>query len=503
MSDMSPVVVEKHKSPPEDLEKVKKNLDIGYVPWGVMSFSELDEAHAALKASWNMDTLVYQLHALIENVMHSDVPDKQAKLKALMAEFTTKSDEALAMKAAEIEDERKHQGFLSKMLDIVRSTTAPQPIIEEPPNGITFIKSADGVYRWVATYSNSFRDDDGTPEIISSKSHKRFVNMVDKGLYPLPQLWLWHEKDWKWGEAEVVAVDEVKEGIVMAIAAGRVDKGKEWIAEALAAAGEILPVSHGMPGSEIVRNNKDRTVIEAHQTIEISPLPKGKEANKITAFYVLDASKENEMAIASNKREQMAKALGVDPEALSALEGTNAITAAAAASLGTQSKAKFPPKEDEEDDDDGKKKANPFKDEDEEDDDDKKKATSEEFMELAQVVGAMVKALTETLPVIRKELDELKSAVARGPKVEPVEQKSAAASVYETIMKSVVGDPAAAVDGRSPLGKAAPAAPKQKDTSGRSSGGFVPDIIQQFAQKSASGYRNGSTQIKDYDEGDE
>ncbi|MCJ7741531.1 MAG: hypothetical protein MUO95_02455, partial [Methanoregula sp.] len=60
-------------------------------------------------------------------------------------------------------------------------------------------------YWWMARYSNKFRDSDNPPEIISSESHKRFEKMVKEGLAPLPELWAWHNKNWKVGKAHGVA----------------------------------------------------------------------------------------------------------------------------------------------------------------------------------------------------------------------------------------------------------------------------------------------------------
>jgi hypothetical protein len=496
-------IATKEPTKPEDLkvkqaelEEQKKSLDIGYVPWGVTSFAELDEAHAAMQKSWNMDTATYQLHVLIDNVMQSpDVENKQAKIVTIMGEFAARVDQVLADNP-----KKKENGVLSV---IKKAMGYDEP--EESPNGMTFIKSRDGTYNWVATYSNSFRDDDLFPEIISSKSHKRFVEMVDKGAYPLPELWLWHEKAWKWGAADVVAVDEVSEGVVMALAAGHVDKGKEWIAEALMEAGEILPVSHGMPVSEIARESNEKSVIVQHQTREISPLPHGKEANKLTMFYILN-KESNDMAIDANKRNKMAAALGVEPDALLGLEETNTVAAGKATQQGTQFKAKAPPfkKEDEEDDEeDGKKKKEVVEAEAPADNEDKgiEEVT---IQELAQLLGVVVKATTEGMAALREEVRQLKEATTPVEDQRKDQMATAASLIYKSIMGDTAEKAGTAAAPASKKKQQAPAGPKQVAAKSSMMMGnkIVPPFIQDMVKKSQSSVLNfngGGLIVEDFD----
>jgi hypothetical protein len=213
------------------------------------------------------------------------------------------------------------------------------PLIKGEP-GFMVWKGDNGRWHWLARYSNSFRDNDNPPEIISSESHKRFVKMVDAGEYPYPELWLWHEKAWKWGEATVVSFDEVEPGMGFALAGGLVDEGKEWIAEKYAN-GAPARVSHGMPGPEIVRDPQDKSIYLQHQTTEISPLPPNKAANELTGFYVI---KEKNMAHTDEKRQEMADNLGTSVDALRKVEQSNADTGKAAAEGGVEYKEKAPEK---------------------------------------------------------------------------------------------------------------------------------------------------------------
>ena len=145
-ADEVPVVKTKEVVQAE-LENRKKSLEIGYVPWGVVSFEELDAAHEAMKKSWNMDTLVWQLHDLIDNIMASDtVENKQALIANLMKEFAGRTGEAMADQSAAKSTETG--GFFNYLKSLLK-TEEPE---QNPANGMTFVKAADGTYRWVTTY---------------------------------------------------------------------------------------------------------------------------------------------------------------------------------------------------------------------------------------------------------------------------------------------------------------------------------------------------------------
>jgi hypothetical protein len=192
---------------------------------------------------------------------------------------------------------------------------AEEPVVFK--SGINIIKSDTG-YKWLSIYSNSFRDDDIVPEIISSESHKEFVTMVDKGTYQLPDLYLWHVPEWKFGEATFVAYDEVEPGVGFAIAGGTIDKGREFVADALLESGEQWQMSHGMPTDRIRRNSEDDTVYDKHVTTEVSVLSEIDAANHLTGFGVLE-----DTMIPTKKRDEIMKKLDVDEGFLDKLEATN------------------------------------------------------------------------------------------------------------------------------------------------------------------------------------
>ncbi len=197
----------------------------------------------------------------------------------------------------------------------------PEIVFKE---GLTIIKGDSG-YKWLGIYSNSFRDDDNVPEIISSGSHKEFVTNVDGGTYQQPDLLLWHVPEWKFGKATFVAYDEVEPGVVFAIAGGTIDEGKEFVADALLESGEQWQMSHGMPTDKIRRSDVDNTIYNKHVTTEVSVLSGIHAANHLTGFGVL----EDDM-IPTKKRDEIMGKLGVDDGFLDKLEAKNVNIAAQA-----------------------------------------------------------------------------------------------------------------------------------------------------------------------------
>jgi hypothetical protein len=111
-------------------------------------------------------------------------------------------------------------------------------------------------------------------------------------------LWLWHVKGTECGYCDFVAYDDRG----FAIASGVVTD--ETIAEGLAARDD-LKTSHGMPSSEIQRDQEDNTVLTRYRSREISPLPSWAAANKLTSF-----SMGGNMAFPKQKREFLVDMMG-------------------------------------------------------------------------------------------------------------------------------------------------------------------------------------------------
>lgn len=195
----------------------------------------------------------------------------------------------------------------------VREDTTKGETPLDPPSPLTLWKSADGVYHWIAIYSNNMRDDDHPAEILSQKAHAAFARGVDMGIFEPPELWHWHLDGSRFGKAhKIMATDDG-----FALAHGTIDKGMEAHAEALMATTLDLGVSHGMPKSWIVRNSEDPTVIDFYVSKEISVLPREAAANKHTGFVIL--SEENTMPLSDNHRQYLG-GLSLPKEAMDKLE---------------------------------------------------------------------------------------------------------------------------------------------------------------------------------------
>lgn len=179
-----------------------------------------------------------------------------------------------------------------------------------------FIWKEKDYYRWFALYSNCYRDNDNPPEIISKESHKKFVEMVDNKEVPYPELWHWHLKESKYGQADWIAFDE-DNGFAMA--SGYILPGHEQEAELMAS--KDLCVSHGMPASSIVRDNTDKSVIIRHITAEISDLPTWAAANQLTQFSVFTKEIDETMTIPDNKKEYLTS-VGLSDDKIAQIENT-------------------------------------------------------------------------------------------------------------------------------------------------------------------------------------
>jgi len=282
--------------------------------------------------------------------------------------------------------------------------------------GFFLTKAQDGSYRWLAIYSNKFRDRDTPPEIVSSKSHIRFVERVQKGEAALPQLWLYHIP-LHWGDAEHVGYDE-ETGF--AFAAGRVKEGMNWVAETLMKFEGELGVSHGM--RVLKRNDVDSTIIEEHETVEISPLPMKAAANFLTGFEILTEVK----AMLTDEDRKKLEALGFDPDAV---QDALSDKAKVAKSLGLDYK-----EESEDGDDESPEVETKF-------------ATREEVAELAGEVAAVIRELVSRVQNLEVAEEERKSATP------------AASALF----RSVIGTQEAKLDGRSKLAKQKPAENKTSD----------------------------------------
>lgn len=351
----------------------------------------------------------------------------------------------------ELLDDEKFINRLLKALGFVKRTPEPEPVVEdapvsEPPvetiaaepykPGLTLWKEADGTYRWLAIYSNNFRDVDNPPEIISEKSHRAFLDLIDSGVVDYPELWHWHTPGTAWGKADWL---DYADGF--AVASGYIYPGHEKEAEAVSQLVDIR-VSHGMPSRFIVRNQDDPSIIDFHVTTEISDLPGFAAANPLTEFAVHHGKELDDMAFTPEKRQYLVQA-GLSEGAIKELEGNLANKAQAAVDAGLERKDASTSSASE-----AQTEAPPPA---------EPPAEQPAYVtaqEVAEAVADSLKPIMAALAGIGAEIKSLKED--DGAKIAKAAAATPRASLQELIAQSIVGNPAAAVDGRTTLAKAGP-----------------------------------------------
>lgn len=322
-------------------------------------------------------------------------------------------------------------------------------------------KQADGRLRWLAVYSNCFRDNDYPPEIISKESHELYVEMVDAGVVDFPELWHYHIPGTAWGKADWVGFADG-----FALASGTVYEGHEKEAEALMARDDI-GVSHGMPLKYILRDESDPSVITMHVTTEISPLPMDAAANKLTGFFIKE---HDEMPLSPQKKQHLLD-VGFGEDVIARLETGLKEAADAAVEAGIESKET-----------NGADVADPVT---------EAAAEVKEGEAIEQVAEPVVltevgetpaflsvedaqaaflalgNTLGEFMQTVNSRLDALATEVKaaneqRAVDIAALKETTPALSLADLTMQAVFGTKSAEVDGRSALAKSKPAETKQK-----------------------------------------
>ncbi len=389
---------------------------------GATSFAQVREAERAQEAAEQVRRLANQVPTLVEGIFQDpNIEDKDTAIADLGPEFSALVMEGLAAKErwqpltdAVVKALRPLFGKKEDKPDEDTPDNAKKP---EAKNSFTVWKEKSGRYRWMAHYSNNFRDRDNPPEIISKTSHLNFVKEVNSGDAPYPELWLWHIDGTRWGEADFVGYDQG-----FAIATGLVDKGKEWVADSLK--GDLL-ASHGMPPWSVQRDPQDSTIITRHITKEISPLLANAAANEHTGFNILGEVKT--MAFSEEDRAKLL-ALNVNPDTLEALTDEKA--------QGT--------------DDLEKKEA-----------DDKPEVTKADgdFVsrdEVADLVKSVATSTNQLVQVVGNLAERIEALEANKLTIDKeVLERTPAASLSD-LYKSVIGSEEAKLDGRTALAKSAP-----------------------------------------------
>lgn len=174
--------------------------------------------------------------------------------------------------------------------DKLRGTPRPDPV-----HVLTLKEVSDGRTRFFLRVSNNFVD--RTKQTIVEAAHKEFVEWADKE-QAYPELWVWHAKGSRLGEADWL---DVCSGVLCA--SGYIDEGKEEIA---AKAAELCDgTSHGF-----LYVSKANDIVK-YRTFEISMLPNANAANNYFGNG-LRLVQEDLMPFTETKKELLGKMFPVE-----------------------------------------------------------------------------------------------------------------------------------------------------------------------------------------------
>lgn len=421
-----------------------------YVPYGVTSFEKYDEIVAARKLAEATKKDVKVFKKMVDNAVDDDMIEdspnviiKLAKELGARINKRTSGIYSLFNKPAKIEDDMPKE----------KNFDAPFMVF----------KDKDGIPKWITRYSNIYRDQDYPPEIISKQSHEYFEEMIDKGIVPMPELWVWH-MPLRIGETEVVTFDK-ENGIAIAMGSFDDNDAAKEFAQILMDNPDDWGVSHGMPGQFIERSKEDPTVITKHITKEISVLPKYAAANKWADFAIL---KEVDMTIKQEKFEQL-KAHGVSPEVLQDLESGNKELATALEELGIESKEATEEIVDEkeaeaevvEEVEETKEADEPIEDEQKEADE---VDLQKQMVDAIKEIGTIMRGFNDRLVQLEEKQVEEKEAKVEIPEdLPPMALKEMLFQAMNFKDNSVRESEDAVIDGRTGLAKAKPAEKEAED----------------------------------------
>ena len=149
---------------------------------------------------------------------------------------------------------------------------------------LTIFKDHAGVWNWFGVVSNNREDRE--EDILTSDSHRKFVENIDTGFYretfgkDAPDLWVWHIPV-PVGYAEMVAYDE--RGFLLGAGKGHQGEFYDKVFEGLAKAEEkepgVIGMSHGMPWEYLEMEKADPHLVTGYMSEEFTFLPLEHAAN--------------------------------------------------------------------------------------------------------------------------------------------------------------------------------------------------------------------------------
>lgn len=264
-------------APAEEKQKPEQKYYTGYVPYGVTSFAELDEMEQAQEAASELNALTWSFLALVENIIWDDtIADKAVAITNVASELIVRVNQTLSYaKSASISAEQVKEF----------SETAPLALKE---SNFAIRKGLDGKWYAYGKPTNNFLDRDG--EILTEDAHKEFVGYLQTHPDQMPELWDWHDEDFKCAN-RACWVDYADNSLHMVWELTE-EESKRY---SKAAEEYDLAMSHGFYPLQ-----RDAKYIKQYRMVEASVLPREFCANTLTDFSVEES--ESKMAFTPDKR---------------------------------------------------------------------------------------------------------------------------------------------------------------------------------------------------------
>lgn len=167
---------------------------------------------------------------------------------------------------------------------------------DEPLSGSGFKALPNN--KWVAYHTNSFEDK--SHELFTEAAHDQYIDWLDKGVLPYPDLWYWHIPGTRHGQAEWV--DRVGHVVV---SAGSFDDSPlaDLFRKEYEKNPQMTSHTYGYPKDARLADGSYQTYF----TVEISPLPVGKQSSVWSPFMEV-----KEMPITPEKITKLEGILGKD-----------------------------------------------------------------------------------------------------------------------------------------------------------------------------------------------
>lgn len=179
---------------------------------------------------------------------------------------------------------RSLREFVVQTVKGIIAPAAPSKPLETPysakEKAFTAWKGKDGQYFWLARHTGKYVDRED--EILADHSHEEYVQRVQSGKVPMPELWTWHKAGTAHGVADFVWKAG---GFVLALGHFTGTKEQQERAAKYYQEHPDTTLSHMF---RFPLGSKRRKVYHAYNTVEITTLPDGAEAFPYTTFEVND-----------------------------------------------------------------------------------------------------------------------------------------------------------------------------------------------------------------------